>query len=292
MNRGKNLDKVFNKSKEIYFDKRSKIVFISDCHRGDGSFKDSLLPNANIYLTALRYYYSNDFTYIEVGDGDELWKFTDINDIYYGYKDVYKILNAYKNKNRMYMIYGNHDSVKKKKSFLKKIVNGSGESSYLYKFYKDLDIYEGIKLINEENNKSIFTVHGHQVDLLNYQLAPLTKFLVRYFWGIVEEFGIKDPTSPAKSNAKRTKVDRIIEKWAKENNQIIIAGHTHRTRFPDVDRIPYFNDGCCVQPMSISTIEIEHGNISLVKWNIKALEKGQLVVVRTIIGGPEAIDKY
>jgi hypothetical protein len=68
MDRAKYLDKVFNQCKEIDFNSNSKIVFISDCHRGDGSFKDSLLPNGNIYLTALRYYYNNNFTYIEIGD--------------------------------------------------------------------------------------------------------------------------------------------------------------------------------------------------------------------------------
>lgn len=292
MDKSKILNKLFNQCPEFKFDNNSKIVFISDCHRGDGSFKDSLLPNCNIYLTALRYYYYNNFTYIEIGDGDELWKFTNINDIYYAYEDVYNLLYRYKEADRLYMIYGNHDYEKRKKSFLNKIIRANNEKSILYKFYKDLPIYEALRLTYSLNQRSLFVIHGHQVDFFNYQLAPLTKFLVRYFWGVVEEIGLKDPTSPAKSNSKRTKIDLIIENWVKENNQITIAGHTHRTRFPAGSEPPYFNDGCCVQPSSISSIEIEKGNISLVKWSIKALTKGQLVVKRHIIGGPESLMKY
>lgn len=46
----------------------------SDCHRGDGSFADDFANNRNIYMHALNQYYKNDFQYIELGDGDELWE--------------------------------------------------------------------------------------------------------------------------------------------------------------------------------------------------------------------------
>lgn len=36
------LNDIKNNSKEIIFNSNSKIVFFSDCHRGDGTYKDSL----------------------------------------------------------------------------------------------------------------------------------------------------------------------------------------------------------------------------------------------------------
>lgn len=53
---------------------QTRIVFFCDCHRGDGSWSDSFLHNKILYQAALDYYWINGFTYVEVGDGDELWE--------------------------------------------------------------------------------------------------------------------------------------------------------------------------------------------------------------------------
>jgi len=65
---------VFNSANEIPFDDSSKIILMSNCHRGDGGLADDFLKNRNIYFAALTHYYNSNFTYIEIGDGDELWK--------------------------------------------------------------------------------------------------------------------------------------------------------------------------------------------------------------------------
>ena len=51
------LKRLKNEGKCISFDDDSKIVFISDVHRGDGGNADSLRLNYNIYKAALIYYY-------------------------------------------------------------------------------------------------------------------------------------------------------------------------------------------------------------------------------------------
>ena len=88
----KKLMKVYENAPIIPFDKDSKIVIISDVHRGDGSYSDSLIGNKNIYLAALNYYYRENYTLIEAGDGDELWKNKGFRDIAYNYKSEFKIL--------------------------------------------------------------------------------------------------------------------------------------------------------------------------------------------------------
>ncbi len=48
---------------------------------------------------------------------------------------------------------------------------------------------------------------------------------------------------------------------------MIIAGNIHRPQFPDPDELPYFNDGSSVHPRSITGLEIEHMQISMIKWH-------------------------
>lgn len=142
--------------------------------------------------------------------------------------------------------------------------------------------------------KKIFCNSWSSNRLLNNELAFLSKFLVRYVWAILEAFmGFKDTTSPAKSNNKRNLFDEKISKWAEENKTRVILGHTHKTLFPKSRKeSTYFNIGCCVLPRTITAIEIERGEISLIKWTIKADEKGSLFVGRDIIGGPIRIENY
>ena len=105
---------------DIEFDEKSKIVFISDVHRGDGGYPDSLRQNRNIYKAAINYYLRNDYTLIELGDGDELWKNKNLADIAYNYIDIFKILSEFNKKKKLYMIFGNHDMAKADKDFILK----------------------------------------------------------------------------------------------------------------------------------------------------------------------------
>ena len=80
----KQIDKALASAKEINQDEHPRIVVFSDCHRGNGTWNDSFLNNKTLFQAALGYYRENDFTYIELGDGDELWenrKFSDIEEI-------------------------------------------------------------------------------------------------------------------------------------------------------------------------------------------------------------------
>ena len=53
----KKLLNLYKTSSIVKFKREDKIVIISDIHRGDGSYSDSLIGNKNIYLSALNYYY-------------------------------------------------------------------------------------------------------------------------------------------------------------------------------------------------------------------------------------------
>lgn len=288
------ITKVFNTSEEITFDDNSKIIIMSDCHRGDGNWNDTFAKNQNIFFSALSYYYNNKYTYIELGDGDELWETPNMKEIIREHSDVFWLMTNFFKDNRLYMLYGNHDMVKKNKDFLIK---------NLYSYYNEREkkhlplfegtkVHEGLILKYTKTGDKIFLIHGHQVDFLNNDLWLLARFLVRFLWTPLELIGVNDLTRTAKNYRKRHTVAKKLTEWVINQNQMLIAGHNHRPMFPLPGEAPYFNDGSSVHPRCITGIEIVNGNIILVKWSIKANENGMLFISRDILAGPKKLEEY
>lgn len=277
MNHFKRISKVFEEAYEIPMDNKSKFVLMSDCHRGTGDWSDTFLNNQNIYFSALKHYCDNGYTYIELGDGDELWENKRMSDILDTHSNVFWILKEFYCSGRFHMIYGNHDMIKKEQKFIKKCLCKclNREGVRYEPLFKDFCVHEGIILKYNNSEKKIFLLHGHQGDYLNDSLWKLSRFLVRYLWKPLENFGVKDPTRAAKNYKEKNSVDKRLSKWAERENVMVIAGHTHRSIFPKpkevpLEKWPYFNDGSCVHPRCITAIEIVNGEISLVKWSIKS----------------------
>ncbi len=294
MNSLKVLYRIYESAEKITFDDSSKFVLISDCHRGDGSWSDNFARNRNLYIAALNHYYSKDYTYIELGDGDELWENRNFSDIVSVHADAFKLLGKFYNKNRLYIIYGNHDIVKEGNGFYGEIFCNSFYENDKNRslLFEKIKVHEGLVLRHKTTGHKIFLVHGHQVDYMNSNLWKLSRFLIRYLWRPLELFGITNPTSPAKNHDKKDSVDKRLIEWVKRENQMLVAGHTHRPVFPDVGKPPYFNDGSCVHPHCITAIEITCGHIVLVKWEIKTKNDGTLFAGRDIIEGPKKLADY
>lgn len=91
----------------------SRYVLFSDCHRGNGTWGDNFLKNQNLYFTALKHYYAQGYTYIELGDGDELWENRRMSQIIEIHNNVFWLLSLFYRQGRLYLLYGNHDMEKK-----------------------------------------------------------------------------------------------------------------------------------------------------------------------------------
>lgn len=290
------LTRAYNNAKHVAIDKNSKLIFFSDCHRGDNSYADDFSHNKQVYFHAMKTYFDNGFTYFELGDGDELWENRKFENIFEPYKNIYGLLKDFHNEKRLFMIYGNHDMVYRNQNIVKRLLGSyfdviTGTRKLLF---KDLKFYESIILNFDGFKKNILLIHGHQADFFNYVLWKLSRFLVRFFWQPLQKiFGIKDPTSPAKNYKELIKVERRIKKWIiNNNNQMVIAGHTHRPRFPEPNELPYFNDGSCVHPRAITGIEIENAEITLIKWHTTTHDDGTIQIIRTVLEGPEKLSDY
>jgi len=291
----KRFDNAYQNAKVIPFNNDSKFILFSDCHRGDNSFADDFANNRNIYFHALSHYYTNGFEYCEIGDGDELWENLSFENIFEAHKNVYLLMKRFYEDNRLHMIWGNHDMVYKNPKYVKKHL-----STYLdpkteenNDLFCDITYHEGLILKHSHTNQELFLTHGHQADWWNYTFWKWSRALVRVLWKPLNVMGIADPTSPAKNYKELIKIERKTKKWISENNNLItIVGHTHRPRFPEPGDIAYFNDGSCVHPRSITGIEIENGEVSLIKWEVSTKEDGTLQIVRILLEGPQKLVDY
>lgn len=272
---------------------RTKYVLFSDCHRGTGTSNDNFLKNQTLYLAALQHYFRANYTYIELGDGDELWENPDLKEIIETYSSIFQMLSFFHSQGRLYLLYGNHDMIKRDLTYTEKCCHTYPrcccDNPHLEQqpLLPNVTFHEGILLenITSQTSKNILLTHGHQADLLNSVFWRLSRFLVRYLWKPLEHFGIPDPTSAAKNYKRKQKTERRLHHFAKQEGLTLIAGHTHRPFLSETD-LHYCNSGSCVHPFSITCLEIEHMQISLIKWTLTPKPDMNLYVAKEILAGP------
>ncbi len=287
MSTQRQLTKVFEASPEISFNNRNKFIFFSDCHRGDNSWADDSSHNQMLMFHALRYYYNEGFTYVEVGDGDELWENPNFKEIRKSHSHLYWLMSEFYKDRRFFLIFGNHNIAWKYPRYVKKhLYDYDDEVAQARRpLFPGITPLESLILHHEESDTRLFVVHGHQGDLLSDTLWPISQFLVRTIWKPLQVIGVRDPTSPAQNFTKRNKVEHKIIDWIRENRQPVICGHTHRSVFPAEGMPPYYNTGSGVHPRCITGLEIVTGRIELIKWWIKPDVDGALRVTRESLEG-------
>jgi predicted phosphodiesterase len=285
-----------------------RFIIFSDQHKGTRDNADDFTLAEKNYTSALDYYYKSDFTFINLGDCEELWENTP--------DAVMKVNNSvlqsearFLLKNRYYRVFGNHD-LEWKYPFQQKL--------YLKPVFGDaLKIYEGIELQTQYNGKtySVFLTHGHQGDKRS-DGNPFSTWVVAAIWTPIQRFLAININTISDSFELVDAHNIIMYDWSATQKQLIfISGHTHKPVFASLDHIDlltrqleeaklagdetavkkienelaiytkqyegkkfvksmaypsYFNTGCCCfDDGDISGIEIEGGNIRLIKWETK-----------------------
>lgn len=297
--------------------KTGKFIIFSDQHKGAGDLADDFHLAENNYLTALKFYFENDYSFINLGDCEELWETTPKKAIEKNRISLFEEAK-FLQKERYYRIFGNHDLEWKytiqQNQFLKPI------------FGEKLKVYEGIILQAEYNNKaySIFLTHGHQGDKKSDGNA-FSKWVVAAIWTPIQRFLEISIDSVSDSFELVDKHNIIMYDWsATQQDNIFISGHTHKPVFASLDHIDrltkqllkatsekdltaieilqaeiekrkheyegkkilktmahpsYFNTGCCCfNDGDISGIEINDGFIRLIKWETKEKQSKRRVL--------------
>lgn len=273
------------------------LVVFADVHRSDGTAADDFAKNSLTFRLALGYYEKRGFTYIELGDAEELWETDSFDQIYITHTSIYDELRAFHDPDpahtRYIKIWGNHDS------------DWRDRPGPLEKIFPGIRLYEALLL-----DGHILLIHGHQADPACRNLgARFSRFFVRTFWSRLQRIGFLDPTRAANNPGLSNRVDEALHDWAKnggigltslgiKNGQVdtIIAGHTHRPVFANLSLTEkrylelglgtqeirkklradggYYNPGSCVHPRAITGLEIAREGmeltISLVRWGYEA----------------------
>lgn len=278
-----------DRTKHLTYSTDTKIVVMSDMHRGDGTGSDDFAHNSLIFKCALDFYLDKGFTYIELGDAEELWENKAFDQIYITHTSIYDKLKGFHDSNtdrtRYVKIWGNHD------------LDWKDDQPRLKRLFRDIEVYECVLL---DGPKRILLLHGHQFDPTCHGTGgQFSKFVVRHLWQRLQRCGFRDPTRAANNPGKSNEVDNRLYNWAKENDQgvdVVIAGHTHRPVYENLTLTErrlkesnigtpgikqklgpdpvYYNTGSCVHPRCITGIEITFENqepeFRLIKWAFHA----------------------
>lgn len=283
----------------------ARFIILSDQHKGCRDLADDFRLAENNYLTALKFYYDEGYTFINLGDSEELWE-NKPKDVIDKNREVLFQEAVFHQHNRYYRVFGNHDLEWKyqiqQNLFLKPI------------FGDALKVYEGIviKIQHNGNDYCIFMTHGHQGDKRS-DGNPFSTWVVAAIWTPIQRFLEVTINTTADSFELVDKHNILMYEWsATKKNMVFISGHTHKPVFASLDHIDritkqlerakangdtvnaanwenelekrkveytgkklvktmahpsYFNSGCCCfSDGDISGIEISGGFIRLVKW--------------------------
>ena len=255
----------------------AKFIIFSDQHKGDRSYADDFKNAEKNYTTALEHYYKNDFTFISLGDSEELWKFS-VEKILPANETVLKSEAAFQ-PNRFYKTFGNHDLIWK---------NTADVFIWLRKYFTmPLVINEGIviKIKTAASELKVFLTHGHQGDTMSDNNAFST-WVVAHLWLPLQRYLKININTPSNDFSLRNEHNIMMSEWSgAQQNLLLITGHTHVPVFASgryfnhpSNNIPgkeqalikpsYFNTGCCCfDDGDITGIEIENGYIRLIKWH-------------------------
>lgn len=296
----------------------SKFIIFSDQHKGAGDLADDFHPAEANYQLALKYYYDNGYSFINLGDCEELWECKPQVVVDYN-KSTLLEEAGFLGDARYYRIFGNHDLEWK---------YAIQQNLYLKPVFGDpLRIYEGIVLRIPYNELiySVFLTHGHQGDAKSDGNA-FSKWVVAAIWTPIQRYLEISLNSLSDSFGLVDRHNIIMSDWsATQKNLVFISGHTHKPVFASLDHIDrlkkekakaesmgdkvkaknvqleldrkmieyqgkysekkrphpsYFNTGCCCFPDGdISGIEIEGGCIRLIKWEGKNGAPGKRLVL-------------
>lgn len=293
------LDRALATAPVIPFDDSSRFFFFSDLHRGDNGPSDAFRHNEALYLYALEQYRQRGYTYVEVGDGDELWKNSGLHQVRRAHASVFRALDRFRRAGRLHLLIGNHQLIGAERTRRCQRTGLLGG--------------EALLLEHSGTGKRILVTHGHQGDGAHAHLYGALRWFVRHFWRRLQDHGMRtalpEPDTHhlekgwircaiAWSRGNQSRLETRIKEWLGSVQGLgIICGHTHRAAFAKAGEQPYFNCGSGVQPGYITGLELTNGKLRLVTWTdrpkegpgAQSLPAGR--AYRHVVEGPRRVDE-
>jgi UDP-2,3-diacylglucosamine pyrophosphatase LpxH len=192
-----------------------------------------------------------DFTLLIIGDFIDYYQCKELDLIYNYNKELINNINLMAETNEVLFISGNHDPLQPLKEFVGK-------------YLPNAIVIEDKEIVL--NEKYIIT-HGDIFDpCFNNGSLICRKIIERsiYFYGrmevLLEEIHVH-LTDTSLENAFNNKIIKNAEMYAKQQNKIVIFGHTHVVKENELIK----NIGCFVNQHSNYCV-IEDGNVEVKEW--------------------------
>lgn len=218
-------------ARELVIGPESKLVMFTDLHVSDGGPADDFKLNANLLAGRMvPYYKQNGYRgiYTELL---ELWESSWKKIM--AYAPNHAVLWGLAELNRPFYIPGNHDAKawKIKHGILSKMI-----------------ICEALKLIDVEGRVIALIFHGYEADWWNcggIQTKLVVVPVVKWIWPMMQQLGAKSepPFSPRRHREKVTGLEKHYSRTAKEEEIIVLVGHTHVPKLLKFDEGVYVNAG-------------------------------------------------
>jgi len=243
--------------------RRDRYVILSDTHKGDRTpVVDEFLMNEALYCDALAHYLDEDFRLVLNGDIEEGWK-SAYPDVVAAYRDSAIALErefAQRGPDHYLRIYGNHDIDLAQPDFADHLLTPV--------MGQPVGAHAAVLLGDQ-----IIIAHGHQGDFSSERFSWFSRRVVQYLWRPLQRSLRLPWRYRAVLQASLSERDRLLAAWARASRLLLIAGHTHQPVMVPAanDAAPayrrhYLNGGCCVYEQALTGVEIDRGEIRLVKW--------------------------
>jgi hypothetical protein len=201
-----------------------KLVVFSDHHRGAYDGADQFRPCKPAYHAALGYYLEAGFELLLLGDVEDLWQVSPEITVE-RYQDTLRLEAEFAKLKRYTRIWGNHDDLWQ---------NDDAVQKYLRSYLAEKPVLEAVRFVITDNGSrlgELFFTHGHQGTGFSDRYARLSKPFVRYFFNPFQRLLNYRLTTPATSYDLRYQHERAMFEWSKEQDLILVTGHTHRPVF-------------------------------------------------------------
>jgi hypothetical protein len=224
---GRAVEQEHAEGEKVFDVRRDKLVIFSDHHKGNRDGADDFLVCEQAYNAALAYYDRLGYTLVVLGDVEELWEEWP-QTVFKAYPHTLELEAVFHRAERYLRFWGNHDDAWSHKDMVEKLLKPVFGGL-------PLQVRESLILHARDGENELgrlFLIHGHQGTLDSDRIAPVSKFLLRYFWRPLQRITKISLNTPSQDYELRYEHDTAMYFWSQAQEKVVlIAGHTHRPVF-------------------------------------------------------------
>lgn len=297
-----------------------KFIIFSDLHKGTKKRTDDFAPAEKNYLAALGYYYQEGYTLVLLGDAEELWKFN-LFPVKDKNKESILMERRFYLRDGLIKMFGNHDVFWNNDPLAPlQLASMYGSKMKIYEGLvleyktatKDIDIFlthghqgDGQSDGNKFSAWFVAKIWAPLQSFLEINLnTPAFNDILKtehnqfmYEWsseqdGVVLITGhTHQPVFESKTHLERLYKQLLMAR--QQNDETVIAAIQEEISFrrQEYDHVSedylhlkpcYFNTGCCCfMDGDITGIEIEGGEIRLIKWKLTENQPQRTILEKT-----------